>query len=42
MKILVSKFELKFGLLQTFGCIYDTNQEIKRPIQNPPGFCNIE
>ena len=40
MRKVVSGFELKFGLLQAFGCIDGTHVEIKRPIENAQDFFN--
>ena len=42
MRKVVSGFELKFGLLQAFGCIDGTHVEIKRPIENAQDFFNYK
>ena len=42
MRRVVSGFELKFGLLQAFGCIDGTHVEIKRPIENAQDFFNYK
>ena len=42
MRKVVSGFELKFGLLQAFGCIYGTHVEIKRSIENAQDFFNYK
>ena len=42
MRKVVTGFELKFGLLQAFGCIYGTHVEIKRPIENAQDFFNYK
>ena len=34
MRKLASEFELKFGMLQAFECIYGTLMRIKCPIEN--------
>ena len=42
MRKVVSEFELKFGLLQAFGCIDGTHVEIKRPLENAKDFFNYK
>ena len=42
MRKIASKFELKSGLLQTFGWTDSTHIEIKRPIENVQDFYNYK
>ena len=42
MRKVASEFEIKFGLLQAFGCIDGTHIEIKRPIENAQDFYNYK
>eukprot|EP00794_Sanderia_malayensis_P020819 gene20819-biopygen15353 len=38
MRQKVSEFETKFGMVQAFGCIDETQIPIKRPVQNPQDY----
>ena len=42
MREKASEFELKFGMIQAFGCIDGTHIAVKRPIDNSQDFFNYK
>ena len=42
MREIVSKFEVKFGIPQTFGGIDEARVPLKRPLINSQCFCNYK
>ena len=42
MREIVSKFEVKFGIPQAFGCIDGTHVPLKRPLINSQDFYNYK